>query len=543
MKNSHLTSYAEIRAANKKNRTLNFALLRSLLVIGTAFFLSAPYAYAQGQCGFADAINYPVDTNVFHLAQNFGAPSPRHQGRYHTGEDWFGGRANNYAYGTPVRAAAAGRVTYSSATGWGRDGGVVIIEHTFPDGSIIYSQYGHMADLDTAHFPAPYSCVKMGDIIGGVGDIRPAPHLHFEIRISNGDSPGPGYSWENPIDLGWRQPAKFIHNEQTWLQPAYRWRLDLRDESGPITPPLQLDDNSLIYVDAGRLGRMSSDGRSLWRVNLEKPAVSITNFDDLPLLTYADGGMQRINLDGTFAESWETGVALDDFVLEAGESLIFHTPDNALVAFDAARQQILWHLENISPVTRAQFTGQVIGIMTENNELLTISPQGQLLDTANLREPASLVSAQNGTLIVYSRGGLWSIQPDGTWAALMENSSSGGISGAVKQADDGRLFLFDSHILYAYDSNRALQWQIELSNVTGLTELSIYNGILLLTGNHGDIIAIRALDGGLCNRTQIYGDDRAKLWYGLGNDGILRMAVADQIMGMDWETFLTGCAS
>jgi len=519
------------------------AIIRSLLLICAAFFLSAPYAYAQGQCGYADAIAYPIDTNVFHLAQDFGALSIRHQGRYHTAEDWFGGRANNYAYGTPVRAAAAGRVTYSSPTGWGRDGGVVIVEHTFPDGTIAYSVYGHMADLDNARFPPPYSCVKMGDIVGAVGDIRPAPHLHFEIRVSNGDSPGSGYSWENPIDVGWRQPAKFLRNAQTWLQPAFRWRLDLRDEDGPIAPPLQLDDNSLVYVDAGRLGRVTPDGRSLWRINLEKSAVAITNFDALPLLTYADGEMQRINLDGTLSERWQTGLVLDDFVLEAGDALIFHTPDNTLVAFDAARQQIRWRVENIPPVIRAQFSGQVIGVMTATNELLTLSPQGQLLDSATLRESASIVSALNGNLITYSRGGLWSILPDGTWSPLMEIAPTGGISGAVRQGDDGRLFLFDSQILYAYDSNRALQWQLELPNVTGLTELSIYNGILFLTGLHGDMIAVRAVDGGLCNRAQIYGDDGNQLWYSLGNDGILRMAAADQIIGIDWQTFLTGCAS
>jgi murein DD-endopeptidase MepM/ murein hydrolase activator NlpD len=516
-------------------------LLRSLLLVSAAFFLSAPYAYAQGQCGYVDLIAYPVDTNVFHLAQDFGTPSLRHQGRYHTGEDWFGGRANHYAYGTPVRAAATGRVTYSSATGWGRDGGVVIIEHTFPDGTIAYSQYGHMADLETARFPAPYSCVKQGDIIGAVGDSRPAPHLHFEIRVTNGDSPGPGYSWENPVDAGWRQPRKFLRNSQTWLQPAFRWRLDLRDESGPVTPPLQLDDNSLVYIDSDRLGRITPDGRSLWRINLERSAVSITNFDGLPLLTYADGGMQRINLDGTLSERWETGVTLDDFVLEAGDSLIFHTPDNALVAFDAARQHIRWSLENIQPVIRAQAAGQVIGLITESNELLTISPQGELLDSANLREPASIVSALDGTLIAYSRGGLWSLA-DGLWSPLMEIVPIGGMSGAVKQGNDGRLFLFDSRILYAYDSNQTLQWQIELPNVSGLTELSIHNGILFLTGTHGNMIAVRASDGGLCNQAQIFGDNRAKLWYSLGNDGILRMAVADQIIGMDWQTFLTGCA-
>ncbi len=182
------------------------------------------------QCGVADSIGYPIDTQQYALAQDFGAPSPRHQGRYHTGEDWFAGRANNFGQGNPVVAAATGRVTYSSPLGWGRDGGVVIIEHTFPDGSLLYSMYGHMMETDTINFPAQWSCVQRGDIIGAIGNIRPAPHLHFEMRVVDGTTPGPGYSWRDPFRDGWRQPAKAIQNWQAWLDPAFDWRLDLADE-------------------------------------------------------------------------------------------------------------------------------------------------------------------------------------------------------------------------------------------------------------------------------------------------------------------------
>ncbi len=46
----------------------------------------------------------------------------------------------------------------------------------------------------------------------------------------------------------------------------------------------------------------------------------------------------------------------------------------------------------------------------------------------------------------------------------------------------------------------------------------------------------------MCNRTRIYGSAFTKMWHALGVDGVLRVHLADQIMGLDWETFLLGCA-
>ncbi|MDP0995321.1 peptidoglycan DD-metalloendopeptidase family protein, partial [Klebsiella pneumoniae] len=89
-------------------------------------------------------------------------------------EDWYGGP--DYVTGSPVRAAARGRVTYSYPLGWGRDGGVVILQHTFPDGTTAYSQYGHIIESDTVKCPRRQDCVSAGDIIGVIADARPAPH-------------------------------------------------------------------------------------------------------------------------------------------------------------------------------------------------------------------------------------------------------------------------------------------------------------------------------------------------------------------------------
>ena len=71
-----------------------------------------------------------------------------------------------------------------------------------PDGSVYFTLYGHMTETDSAPFPARLACVRGGDIIGAIADARPAPHLHFEVRVSggtNGTIPGAGYSLAIPL--------------------------------------------------------------------------------------------------------------------------------------------------------------------------------------------------------------------------------------------------------------------------------------------------------------------------------------------------------
>lgn len=496
---------------------------------------------AQGQCGFAESPVYPIDTQVFQLVQDFAVPSSRHQGRYHTGEDWFAGREPNYGIGLPVRAIATGRVTFSSPIGWGRDGGVVIIEHTMPDGSLAYSQYGHMMETPEAQFPTQWNCIEQGAIIGAVGDVRPAPHLHFEIRFSNGTSPGPGYSWENPFDEGWREPDKFMSNWQTWMLDAHAWHIDLADENGPVTPPLELDDHSLLYLDANRLGRLSPDGRSLWRINLERAPVGVLFAGDTPTVVYVDGSMQRVGLDGSLGERWETGIALDSAPMLAGDLALFHTPANTLVAYGADRQQPLWQVNDIPPIARFGATPALIGLMTQDQQLLTLSVSGEKLDEAQIRERVSLVPGAADTLTVYTQTGLWRVDKDGAWSILREDVA-GSASSAVTYTAEGDLFLFDGRILTAYNPQQTLLWQVELPPIDGAVSMSDYGSVVLLVSNYGQIMVIQKASGGLCNITQIYGDERAREWHSLGADGVLRIAIGDQILGLDWQRFLSGCA-
>ena len=509
-----------------------FTLMILLVLLGIV-----PAAAQVNQCGIAETINYPIDTNRFQLVQDFGVASPRHQGRLHTGEDWFGGIGSTL--GQPVRAAAAGRVTFSSPRGWGRDGGVIIIQHTLPDESIIYTQYGHITESDLITFPTRLSCVEAGDLIGVIGDSRPAPHLHFEVRVGSPDNPGPGYSRENPLELEWRRPAQMIANLQTRLHRAYEWHVTT-NTYGPEAPPLVLDNNALLVIDGNVLRRISPDGRVLWRVPVEQPAVSIDGFQANPLITYADGTLGRVDFEGNPGESWSLDFRPDMPPFFMGESPLYHTADQELVALTEDRRNFLWWVEDIPPHTRAHVSDSLIGVVA-GSELWLITHEGEVLDRAQLRDGADMATYRDGSLVVYSMGGLWQIDESGVWAELIEDVPAGGGSGALAITADGRVFLTNGARVYAYSRLGDLEWEAELPfPIEGMTEMSHYDNILLLTSTYGDVVALRDT-GGICGYTQLYGDDEAQQWHDLGDDDILRLGVGDQFLGLDWDGFVTGC--
>ncbi|MBZ0277426.1 MAG: peptidoglycan DD-metalloendopeptidase family protein [Anaerolineae bacterium] len=492
--------------------------------------LSGLTVSAQGDCRTVTSIYFPVDRTAFQLAQDFAVPSPRHQGRYHTGEDYFGGRGTSY--GQPVRAIADGRVTYSAPNGWGLDKGVVIIEHTFPDGTVAYSQYGHMEQAGDYAFPARYSCVSAGDIIGVIGDIRPAPHLHFEIRSNQPDVPGPGYTWAQPTDLGWLDPSAFVINWGAWLNPAHRFHLD------SSSPPLVMRDGSLIYLAGNRVRGATPDGRVLWRIGLEHPAVGLSWLPDSALLTYLDGTMQVINLDGTLGANWSTGLPLDRPPLEIGPWLVVHTADNMLVAFDSDRHITAWQMSDTAPIIASHATVSQVGIVTQTNDLLSLSPGGGLLDRRHLAGAVALGEDSAGNLLVYGAEGLFRVSTDAQWTQIAGAPPAQG-SGAVLERE-GRFYLFDGVRLGAYDSNLAPLWESPVNAVNGAASLTLESNILLLTVG-GNINAWDASNGGLCGATQVYQERGQTLWSELGSDGLLRVSSADSITGFDWRAFIGVC--
>jgi len=506
---------------------------------------------AQAECGVVDGISYPIDPNVFVLAQDYAVASARHQGRYHTGEDWYGG--TGLSLGQPVRAAARGRVTFSSPTAWGRDGGVVILEHTFPDGSLYYTVYGHMMATDTYPFPERWDCLEQGDIVGAVGDSRPAPHLHFEVRFANGingTTPGPGYTRNLPYTEDYRDPGKFILNQQAWLSAWHAWHLPVgqegaSDERGPSTPPLMLNDNSLLYLNGNGsvLRRATPDGRILWRALLETPAVALDGWRGSSLLIFADGSMQSINVEtGGLGESWQVDAQFADSPIVNGDQLIFPTVDGSLVTLAEDRRELLNSFPDVPEFRRSQVLPDgSLALLTDDHRLLYLNAAGEVVDEGQLQAAASLGVSPQGRLLVYSQGGFWQVDSSGEWSLFIEEAPAGSGSGALLVTPD-RYYLFSGQRLYAYDTSRALVWEANMPPMEGLVEMALYDEVLLLTSNMGQIV-LASTEGRFCNQTRIYGNEDANQWHELGDDGLMRFAIADQLLALNWEFFTRPCRS
>ena len=121
-----------------------------------------------------DAVRRAPPTSPIHLSAPVANPltglfGPR-QDRFHTGVDYAAGA------GTPVRATAAGRVTFAGwhPAGWGY---LVTIAHSHG----LRTMSAHLSRIDVK----VGTRVKAGDTIGAVGSSgnSTGPHLHFELRV------------------------------------------------------------------------------------------------------------------------------------------------------------------------------------------------------------------------------------------------------------------------------------------------------------------------------------------------------------------------
>jgi peptidase M23-like protein len=156
---------------------------------------------------------------------------------WHAGEDWGASTA------IPIHAVAAGVVRYSSklkngaledpSTTKSYPGGVVIIEHTLPNGRNIWSMYGHLdpAKVTVSKGDRVTKGMKIADgLIQQTYQGNNNTHLHWEMRyFFNGSGinstasnytkscsgiPGPGYTYPG-------RPDGFVANGGNG--PTYRW--------------------------------------------------------------------------------------------------------------------------------------------------------------------------------------------------------------------------------------------------------------------------------------------------------------------------------
>lgn len=104
------------------------------------------------------------------------------------GEDFHPGLDIAAAEGTPIAAAAAGRVVAA-----GPDGGygnLIVVD----DGNGVTTRYGHCSQI----YARVGDAVAPGQTIGAVGSTghSTGPHLHFEVRVN-----------DRPVD-----PSQFLAN-------------------------------------------------------------------------------------------------------------------------------------------------------------------------------------------------------------------------------------------------------------------------------------------------------------------------------------------
>ncbi|MCP4426946.1 MAG: peptidoglycan DD-metalloendopeptidase family protein [Chloroflexi bacterium] len=226
--------------------------------------LHAPIPDPGAACGVVDLLDFPMDppdgAAVSSGGRDFGTYRRRYE-QYHAGEDWWQARGRSN-FGLPVYSIGHGQVTYAESLGWGRDQGVVIVRHTFLDGSEFLSFYGHL-DPPSVTLNAG-DCVARGDKVGEIGRPRTPPHLHFEIRTHLPNEPGGGYWPEDPTLAGWLPPSQTIWHNRMATAPGVQWaRPFVAAGSKGIG---QSEPNAFIIIEDEQLvGLNAIDGAILWR--------------------------------------------------------------------------------------------------------------------------------------------------------------------------------------------------------------------------------------------------------------------------------------
>lgn len=260
--------------------------------------MAASIGSIRQQAAVADSFDFPISNaslipNAGYAARNQALtresvcyPGKKMSDLYHAGEDW------KASAGTPVKAVANGEVVYADPKFDYRKGNVVIIRHTLPDSTVIYSMYGHLTDLKVSidgKDDKP-NIVKKGDEIGKLiyqsyvdsnNNPRNNSHLHFEIRTfadggflcgkKEGIFPaGPGYTDTHPDTKGYKNPSQFIREHQRVSSPGSGVKTEARLIVSPNIPVIKPGENATLTFTVQNIG--STD----WTANGEIALVHVS---------------------------------------------------------------------------------------------------------------------------------------------------------------------------------------------------------------------------------------------------------------------------
>jgi murein DD-endopeptidase MepM/ murein hydrolase activator NlpD len=474
-----------------------------VLLVALLSFSVTVQAQLAGPCGAVDALDYPIEPLVPGY-DDFGLFRRRFGGN-HLGVDIGFNR-----WGAPVVAAMRGQVRYADPAGWDTEKGVVILAHTMPDGSLVYSVYGHMEQTDTIFFPDVGDCVERGQVIGAVGwPSRGRPHLHYEIRSVFLNDGGPGYTAGNPLAEGWFNPLDFTALWRARLNPAFLGYVSFDMVAG--LPPVQLESGAYAIASDDTISVVWPPNQVLWRVRADSAINGLAALPGDRVVAHAQSGQTLTLGNGRYVAVWSVNAADRPFAV-LGERLIFVMPDGGLTAYDPAGTQ-LWSLPG---------TSSEIGYFGQNGDYLALaahsSPEvvwrqinqdGQVVSETTLpAAPVVTPLPDNQWLLLVNHDlRLLPAEVD-TSPATIGLAAGPGSRMTRDEAGNTYLYLADSqHTLLAVNADGATRWQITYPRQVNFDSplLAVGSGCLLYSlDSDGMLNIFRADDGQLLNQLQLY---------------------------------------
>jgi len=461
--------------------------------------LTSAFQAEFAPCGVVERFDLPVpDIDIQHT--DFAIYRARFGG-LHTGID-----VAFEQLGEPVRAVARGRVTYSDPAGWGTEKGVVVIQHTMPDGTLVHSIYGHMEELNGYAFPAMDECVEQGQIVGAIGfPARGRPHLHYEIRTRYWHQGGPGYTETNPLELGWFHPVDFTYLANIWVHPAYRQHISL-DENATL-PMLHLNDGTYVLVHDEHLRGLAEDGRVLWQFDTLGTVTGLLALPDHRVLASSATDQVLVLRHGSFSDLWEIPNAMTPPVM-VGDVVVFMTSELELVAY-SFEGELAWAIGPLPErVRRWAVSGDLLAVATGSNELWIVTSEGEVVARKSYADPVVPCEAEGGGFWILSGSVVQRV--GATQDALAEFSINRPLSPSAVLVNglDGTIYLYtgEGRSLYAFLPDGMLKWIAYMpGNHLHAPLLGIGGGSLLYAlTTDGQLLAYDTVDGRLVAQLPLY---------------------------------------
>lgn len=500
--------------------------------------LPAAAQQVSAPCGVVDSIDYPIDKLVSGY-DDFGLYRQRFGGN-HVGIDIGFDR-----WGDPVYAAARGRVTYADPEGWDTEKGVVIIEHTFPDGSIIYSLYGHVEQTDTIVLPQAGTCIERGFLVGTIGwPSRGRPHLHYEIRNFLPFEGGPGYVTGNPVEAGWFAPLDFTALWRIRLTAAYRGHLNL--DRSPTLPPISLDSGGIAIASGDSLSALYPTNQTQWRVKTDSAITALVTLPGDIVVAQTEHGQVHVLQSGNYLAVWVITNTIGSLAV-VGDQLVFASPAGALSAYDLYGVP-RWSLNGIpdSQVVYWGTNGLELALAVQTPGSVTwrlLDSAGQLLSETPLNAAPIVTTTSDGAWLVLDGTALLRFQ-NGTLQTRSELATPLILGEAARLTSDetGNTYLFandSQNNLLSLDNQGDLRWQVTYPrDASGLTPLLQANACWLYTLDADGLLNVFGATGGiLANQIQLYPGGRRN---GHPSARLLRLSSPDQLqVGAGFLTLFT----